>query len=126
MSFPPLVLRDWVQQQGVARYTAELTGLQPEREVERLTTLLRTRVSVLSHMEVVLYLTSLLGPQAMADCLFGVLQQRARSTHRFGQWLPPGLAAMPPLRWPWPRAGSPTFIVHVPHAAGGCGVSTYS
>ena len=99
MSFPPHVLRDWVQQQEVARYTAELTGFRPEREVEELTASLRTRISVLSDMEVVLYCALLLGPQAMSDCLLGALQQRARSTHRFGHLLPPGPAhALPPCR----------------------------
>ena len=99
MSFPPHVLRDWVQQQGVARYTAELTGFRPEREVEELTASLRARISVLSDMEVVLYFALLLGPQAMSDRLLGALQQRARSTHRFGHLLPPGPAhTLPPCR----------------------------
>ena len=70
-------------------YSAELAPCHPEQEVVRLTSLLWTRLSVLSDMEVVLYLASLLGPQAMADCLSRVLQQRARATTRFGQWLPP-------------------------------------
>ena len=54
--------------------------------------MLWTRIAVLSDTEMVLYLASLLGPQAMSDCLSRVLQQRARSTTRFGQWLPPGPA----------------------------------
>ena len=109
MSFPPHVLRDWVQRQGVARYSAELAPCHPEQEVERLTSLLWTRVSVLSDMEVVLYLTSLLGPQAMADCLNRVLQQRARSTTRFGRWLPPSPAhaALPCRPCPGPGQGLP-------------------
>ena len=103
MSFPPHVLRDWVQAQGLARYHVELSGTRPEREVEELTASLRARVSVLSDMEVVLYFALLLGPQAMSDCLLGALQQRARSTHRFGHLLPPDPARVLP---PCPCAGS--------------------
>ena len=98
MFFPPHVLRDWVQVQGLARYHVELSGTRPEREVEELTALLRARVSVLSDLEVVLYFALLLGPQAMSDCLLGALQQRARSTHRFGHLLPPDPARALPCR----------------------------
>ena len=59
---------------------------------------MRARVSVLSDMEVVLYFALLLGPQAMSDCLLGALQQRARSTHRFGHLLPPDPARALPCR----------------------------
>ena len=120
MSFPPHVLRDWVQRQGVARYSAELAPCHPEQEVERLTSMLWTRVSVLSDMEVVLYLASLLGRQAMADCLNRVLQQRARSTTRFGQWLPPGHA----LPWPRSRAACPAFVRPAFPVAWGAGTSS--
>ena len=84
--------RNWVQQAGVARYSAELAPHYPEPEVERLTSMLRMRVSILSNMEMVLYLAFLLGPRVMADCLHGVLQQRARAATRFGQRFPPDLA----------------------------------
>ena len=114
MSFPPHVLRDWVQAQGLARYHVELSGTRPEREVEELTASLRARVSVLSDMEVVLYFALLLGPQAMSDCLLGALQQRARSTHRFGHLLPPDHArALPPCR---PCVGPGQGLVPQPSA----------
>ena len=91
--------RNWVQQAGVARYSAELAPHYPAPEVERLTSMLRTRVSILPDIEMVLYLTLLLGPWVMADCLHGVLQQRARIAIRFGQRFPPDLAhALPTNR----------------------------
>ena len=72
MSFPPHVLRDWVQAQGLARFHVELSrGTMPTHEVEASTASLRARVAVLSDMEVVLYFALLLGPQAMSDCLLG-------------------------------------------------------
>ena len=50
----------------------------------------------------------------MSDCLLGALQQRARSTHRFGHLLPPDPArALPPCR---PCAGLGQGLVPQPSA----------
>ena len=114
--------RNWVQQAGVARYSAELTPHYPELEVERLTSMLRMRVSILTDIEMVLYLAFLLGPRVMADCLHGVLQQRARTAARFGQRFPPDLAhALPTNRshvHPGPDLGARPSSAWPPRPAG--------
>ena len=113
--------RNWVQQAGVARDSAELTSHYPELEVERLTSMLRMRISVLADIEMVLYLAFLLGPQVMADCLHGVLQQRARAALRFGQRFPPDLAHALPMNRPCvlsPELGARPSSARQPRPAG--------
>ena len=67
MSFSPHVLRDWVQRQGVARYSRGLAEGLSEDEVTRAVSQLWSYLSTLSDLEAVLELTSLLGPRAMAE-----------------------------------------------------------
>ena len=92
--------RRWVQEAGVARYSAEMAVHYTELEVDRFTSMLRTRLSVLTDMEMVLYLALLLGPQVMAACLHEVLQQRAGTALRVGQRFPPDLAHALPIHRP--------------------------
>ena len=62
--------------------------------------MLRARLSILTDMEMVLYLALLLGPRVMAVCLHEVLQQRASTSLRRGQRFPPDLAHALPIRRP--------------------------
>ena len=64
--------RRWVQQAGVARYSAEMAAQYTELEISRFTSMLQARLSILSDLEMVLYLALLLGPQVMAACLHEV------------------------------------------------------
>ena len=92
--------RRWVQQAGVARYSVEMAAHYTELEISRFTSMLRARLSVLTDMEMVLYLALLLGPQVMAASLHDVLQQRAGAALRVGQRFPPDLAHALPIRRP--------------------------
>ena len=92
--------RRWVQEAGVARYSAEMAVHYTELEVDRFTSMLRTRLSILTDMEMVLYLALLLGPQVMAACLHEVLQQRASTALRVGHRFPPDLAHALPIHRP--------------------------
>ena len=90
--------RRWVQQAGVACYSAEMAAQYTETEISRFTSMLRARLSILTDMEMVLYLALLLGPRVMAACLHEVLQQRASISLRRGQRFPPDLAHALPTR----------------------------
>ena len=91
--------RRW-EQAGVARYSGEMATHYTELEISRFTSMLRARLSVLTDMEMVLYLALLLGPQVMAACLHEVLQQRAGTALRVGQRFPPDLAHALPIHRP--------------------------
>ena len=92
--------RRWVQQAGVARYSMEMAAHYTELEISRFTSMLNARLSVLTDMEMVLYLALLLGPQVMAASLQDVLQQRAGTAVRVGQRFPPDLTYALPIRRP--------------------------
>ena len=111
--------RRWVQQAGVARYSAEMAVHYTELEVDRFTSMLRARLSVLTDMEMVLYLALLLGLQVMAACLLEVLQQRAGTALRVGQRCPSRSANSPPLR-PWLRAECSAFLYPAASACNCC------
>ena len=113
--------RSWVQQAGVARYSAEMASHYTELEIDRFTSMLRARLSVLTDMEMVLYLALLLGPQVMAACLHEVLQQRARAALRVGQRFPPDLSHALPINRPCvpgPELGARPSSVRRPQPAG--------
>ena len=74
MSFPPHVLRDWVQRQGVARYSVLLAAGRSDAEVARLTENLWTRLSVLPDLEVVL---EFLLPACLPACLRAFVRAKA-------------------------------------------------
>ena len=84
--------KSWVQQAGVAHYSAEMAAQYTELEISRFTSMLQARLSILSDLEMVLYLALLLGPRVMAACLHEVLQQRAGAALQRGQRFPPDLA----------------------------------
>ena len=102
--------RSWVQQAGIARYSAEMASHYTELEIDRFTSMLRARLSVLTDMEMVLYLALLLGPQVMAACLHEVLQQRACTALRVGQRFPPDLPHALPLLRLRSRAECASFV----------------
>ena len=118
MSFPPHVLRDWVQRQGVARYSSGLAEGLSEEEVNGAVTQLWAHLSTLSDLEAVLELTALLGPRAMAEALGRVLQQRARSARLYSRYLPPRPGGVrPAILLPAPSqaaAARPTSLVATP------------
>ena len=111
----------WVQQAGVARYSAEMAAQYTELEISRFTSMLQARLSILSDLEMVLYLALLLGPRVMAACLHEVLQQRASTALRRGQRFPPDLAHALPVRRPCvlspERSARPTLLRQSPPAA---------
>ena len=76
--------------------------------------MLQARLSILSDLEMVLYLALLLGPRVMAACLHEVLQQRAGTALQRGQRFPPDLAHALPVRRPCvlspERSARPTLL----------------